>query len=202
MKQFLMECIGSFFLVLVIALSGNPIAIGFIVMVLVYMGGYISGGHYNPAVTLAVWMQGKITGTKAMVYALFQIVGGASGAYVSNVVSGMRFAPAPGAGVHLPAAFIIELLGTFLLCSVVLHVALAEKNKNNQYFGLAIGGTVLALAMSGGAISGGVFNPAVGIGPILISGMPKIIHVLLYILGPLSGAALAGVLFRWFQNKI
>jgi aquaporin Z len=169
MKQFVMEFIGTFFLVLVIALSGNPLAIGFILMALVYAGGYISGAQYNPAVTLAVWMQGKFSGQKALKYVIAQLIAGGVAALTANSINTMRFSPSPGAGIPITTAFLVEALGTFILSSVVLHVAVSEKNKNNQFYGLAIGGTVLALAFSGGAISGGVFNPAVAVGPILIN---------------------------------
>ncbi len=200
MKQFVMEFIGTFFLVLVIALSGNPLAIGFVLMALVYMGGYVSGAHYNPAVTLAIWLQGKLSARKAVIYGIFQLLGGTAAALTANTVNDMRFAPSPGAGMLFPIAFIVELLGTFLLSLVVLHVSVAEKNKNNQFYGFAIGGTVLALAFAGGAVSGGVYNPAVGVGPIMVSGGLSMANILLYILGPFSGAALAGLLFRWFQK--
>ncbi len=60
MRSYLMEFIGTMFLVLAVTLSGNPIAIGVMLMVMVYMGGHISGGHYNPAVSFAVWVRGKL----------------------------------------------------------------------------------------------------------------------------------------------
>lgn len=200
MNKYVIEFIGAFFLVLTIALSGNPIAIGFILTVLVYMGGYISGGHYNPAVTLAVMLTQKIKPNVAAVYMLVQILGGLAAAFISFIIKSAYFIPAAGAGATILQIVILEILFTFLLCSVVLHTAATEKTKGNNYFGLAIGMTVLAGAFAAGPISGGVFNPAVAIGPILLGGLNNLgAHLnglLIYIFAPFLGAAFAALAYR------
>jgi aquaporin Z len=199
MKKYVTELIGTFFLVLVIGLSGNPLAIGSILMVMVYMGGHISGAHYNPAVTLALLMRRKISVNEAIVYMAFQIVGALLAAYAVYVLTKTTFAPAPGADVTQIDALLIEVLFTFALASVVLNVATTKASAGNSYFGLAIGFTVMAGATAGGPISGGAFNPAVGLGACLIDtligGNDSLSHVWLYLVGPLAGSALAAVVF-------
>ena len=198
MNKYLMEFIGTFFLVLVIALTGNPLAIGAVITGLVYMGGYISGANYNPAVTLALLILKKIDSETALRYMAAQFFGGFAGAIVSFIITNQYFVPQKSADISTLPALIVEILFTFLLVSVVLHVAVSSKTKNNDYYGLAIGLTVIAIAFAGGPISGGVFNPAVGLGPILfdfasISGNME--NLLLYLIGPFTGGALAALLY-------
>jgi aquaporin Z len=199
MKKYVNEFIGTFFLILVIAFTGNPIAIGIVLAALVYMGGYISGAHYNPAVTLAIWLTKKIDSHTAVRYMAIQLIAGIAAAGVYFLIHGSKFIPSPGHDVSMFSALAIEILFTFLLASVVLHVAATDKTKGNDYFGLAIGFTVLAGAFAGGPISGGAFNPAVGISPILFditnisSHLP---NLFLYLVGPLVGGALASVVYK------
>lgn len=199
MKKYLSEFIGVFFLVLTIALTGNPVAIGFILMVLVYMGGYISGAHYNPAVTLAMVFTKKIGHGEAVNYIIAQLLGGLVAAGTFYFINGTNFVPEITDSPSLWPAFILELLFTFLLAQVVLNVAATEKTKGNDYFGLAIGMTVLVGALAAGSISGGVFNPAVAIGPMLIDIKNISLHVndlTLYIVAQSLGAVLAAIVYK------
>lgn len=198
MNKYIIEGIGAFFLVLTIGFSANPLAIGFILAAMVYMGGHISGGHYNPAVTLAVWIQKKIDQKDAMMYMLFQLIGAVAASLVYLLIRQEPLVIQPGEIVTFNEAMLMEVLFTFALCSVVLHTAVAKKNTPNQFYGLAIGATVLAGAYSVGPLSGGAFNPAVGIGPALvgmISGPLNFSNVLLYLLGPFIGGVLASLVF-------
>jgi aquaporin Z len=197
MKNYIIEFIGTFFLVLTVALTGNPIAIGAVLMVMIYMGGYISGGHYNPAVTLAVFLTHKIRARIAVRYMASQVAGGFAAAFVYSLIKNTFFMPAPGVGVTNLSAYLVEILFTFALASVVLHTAVSKKVEGNDYFGLAIGSTVMVGAFAGGAISGAVFNPAVALGPMLlnfesINGS----HMILYIVGPFIGGALASYVYK------
>jgi aquaporin Z len=205
MNKYVTEFVGTFFLVLTIGLAvlgGTPmapLAIGASLMVMVYMGGHVSGGHYNPAVTLAVVLRGKLHRGDAVPYMLAQIVGSISAAAVVYVVMGRTFAPAPGPGASAAGALLIEILYTTALCLVVLHSATAPQTTGNSFYGLAIGFTVTAAAFAGGPISGGAFNPAVGIGPILTAallGGGSFGNLWLYLVGPLVGGALAAGLYR------
>lgn len=200
MKNYLTELIGTFFLVLVIGLTGNPIAIGGMLMVMVYMGGHISGAHYNPAVTLAILMRKKIEAKEAVMYMVFQVAGAILAAAAYYSIWGKTFFPAPAHDIHILKPLLIEILFTFALALVVLNVATHSKTAGNSFYGLAIGFTVLAAAFAGGGISGGAYNPAVGAGPILVDAVfgegHSLSHLWLYLAGPFAGGAAAAVVFR------
>ena len=201
MKQILVECLGTFFLVLVVGLTviapgaGDmaPLAIGAILMVMVYAGGPISGGHYNPAVTLAVWLRGKCDPKDVPAYMGAQVVGAVIAALLVGVCKRGSYITALQPDVW--PALLIELVFTFALAYVVLNVATAKKTAGNSYFGLAIGFTVMAAAYAGGRISGGAFNPAVAIG-ITLMGLSTVGNLWIFLLGNLAGGALASVVFR------
>jgi aquaporin Z len=201
MRQRLVEGLGTFFLVLVIGLAVMepgagplaPLAIGAALMVMVYAGGHVSGAHYNPAVTVAVWLRGKCALTDALGYVVAQMIGAVLAAWVAtyckagNLVEAMR--------PDLARAFVVELLFTFALAFVVLNVATSKKTAGNSYFGLAIGFTVMAGAFAAGNISGGVFNPAVAVGLIAMGlSMPE--HLWVYLAAQLAGGVLAAWAFR------
>ncbi len=205
MKNYVTELIGTFFLVLTIGLTVTagtpfaPLAIGSMLMVMVYMGGHVSGAHYNPAVTLAVFLRGKLAAGDVAPYMLSQLIGALAAAATVHVVTGSAFAPAPGEGAGTVAVLLVEILFTFALALVVLNVATADAVAGNSFYGLAIGFTVAAGAFAGGPISGGAFNPAVGVGPIVASvavGVGSLGDLWFYLVGPLLGGALAAAVFN------
>ncbi len=199
MRAYLTEFIGTFFLVLVIALSGNPLAIGAVLIALVYTGGYISGAHYNPAVTLALWQSKKVDAKKALRYMFCQLLGSLAAAAVFFVISGNKFVPKPGANVNFATATLVELLFTFALASAVLHTTATDKTKGNNYYGLAIGLTLMAGIFAGGPISGGVYNPAIGLGSILFDFgnlNVNLNNLLIYLIGPFTGGLLASLVYQ------
>ena len=200
MSRYLTEVIGTFFLVLTIgltALSGSslaPLAIGSALMVMVYMGGPISGGHYNPAVSLGVWRVGKLSTGDFGRYVASQLVGALLAALAVYGMRGGTFAPAPGDGASMTAVVLAELLFTFALVLVILNVAVAPAAAGNSYYGLAIGFTVATGAIAVGDISGGAFNPAVGVGPIVVDatlGGGSWAALWIYIVVPCLGGLLA-----------
>ena len=205
MRNYLTEFIGTFFLVLTIGLTvlnGTalaPLAIGCSLMVMVYMGGHVSGGHYNPAVSLAVLLRGKMASVAEFTgYIVSQVAGALVAALVVHAVTGRTFAPAPAADASGMRALLIEILYTFALALVVLNSAASAKTHGNSFYGLAIGFTIVVAAFAGGPISGGAFNPAVGIGPILVDASVSggtMANLWLYIIGPLAGGALAATVF-------
>ena len=143
-----MKFIGTMFLVLAIVFSNSPLAIGLMLMAMVYMGGNISGGHYNPAVTLAVFIRGKIEGKFVAGYMISQVLGAFTAALIFYLINSHSFYPAPAEGVVLWKTILLELIFTFALCSVVLATATNEKISGNYIYCRAIGLTVTASANS------------------------------------------------------
>jgi aquaporin Z len=201
MAKLLTEFIGTFFLVLSVCLSvagGNPmapLAIGGTLMVMVYMGGHVSGGHYNPAVSLAVVVRGAMSATEMMKYWAAQLVGGAVAAFTANFITGKAVPIHPGAGVSPVAALLVEILYTFALALVVLNVATSKKTEGRGFYGLAVGFTVVCAAFAGGGISGGAFNPAVGTA-LTVTGGEGFGNIWLYWVGPLAAGVLAALVFK------
>lgn len=205
MNKYVTEFVGTFFLVLTIGLcvlGGTPmapLAIGASLMVMVYMGGHVSGAHYNPAVSLGLVLRGSFAASELAAYVSAQLLGAVAASLAVWLVTGRTFVPAPAANATIVAALLVEILYTTALALVVMNVATAPATAGNSFYGLAIGFTVGAGAFAGGPISGGAFNPAVGLGPALIHaiiGRGSIAHVWLYIVGPCIGAAIAAAIFK------
>ena len=194
MNKYITEFIGTMFLVMGAALGG-AVGAALALMIMVYAGGHISGAHYNPAVTLSVWMRGKIDLKNAMMYWIFQIVGGIVAALLVVYLfkeegSGNCGIPTDG----ITRGIMAELLGTFALAYVVLNVATAKGTSGNSFYGLAIGATILAMAVGLGKFSGGAYNPAVAIG-LSIQKTFCWDQIWMYLIGPLGGGALAAFVF-------
>jgi aquaporin Z len=199
------ELIGTFFLVLTVgtaAGSGSPfapLAIGAALMVMIYAGGHISGGHYNPAVTLAVLVRHRIGLRDAVGYWIAQVVAALLAAVVVREIIDPARAGTTStltlSGRTVGAAFVVELLFTFALCYVVLNVATSKSHPDNSFYGLAIGFTVVAGAFAVGAISGGAFNPAVTVGA-AVMGMFAWPTLWVYPAAQLLAGAAAGAVFR------
>jgi aquaporin Z len=199
------EFIGTLFLVLTICLvvtrsEPSPVgalAIGLALMVMVYMGGHISGAHYNPAVSLAAWMRKLLTPAELGGYWAAQLAGGIAGALAGLVLAGSPAAIAPALGLSVGQALLAEVLYSFALVLVVLNVAAAKSTQGNSYFGLAIGMTVTVAAVAIGPLSGAALNPAVGIA-LTVADMLRQgpwSNLWLYLVGPFIGAALAALVF-------
>tara|TARA_Y100000588_G_scaffold290682_1_gene309597 strand:- start:326 stop:955 length:630 start_codon:yes stop_codon:yes gene_type:complete len=209
MKKYIVEGIGTYFLVLIIGLTGNPIAIGIGLSILVYMGGHISGAHYNPAVSLAMIIRGEISVGECLKYVLSQCIGAIAAAY-SIILLGADALAVVSKTDSMTSFFLAEIIFTFLLVFVILNVATHPDTKNNQYYGLAIGLTVAAGAFSVGEISGGVFNPAVSFGPSVLSIIDPDIefanivshNFFIYYLGAtVIGSVIASLLFNFLLKK-
>jgi aquaporin Z len=200
------EFIGTFFLVFTVCTVINvktgspliaPLAIGSILMVMIFAGGHISGGHYNPAVSTAVLVRGKIERDEYVAYVITQFVAAIVAALLARVVVGGAHAgPMPGVGKQL----IVEFLFTFALAWVVLNVATAGATAGNSFYGLAIGFTVTAGAFAVGGISGGAFNPAVALGATVLGAL-KWSHIWVYLLANFAGGAVAGVAFMALSSE-
>src|SRR5262249_10403327 len=172
-------------------------------MVMVYMGGPISGGHYNPAVSIAALLARKLPGADLVPYIVAQLGGAVAAAAIGDWLLGALFTPAPAPTATALQALAVEIFYTFALCIVVLNVATSKRSVGNSYFGLAIGFTIAAAAAAGGPISGGAFNPAVGPGPVLVrvtGGKGSLGNAWLYVVGPCLGAIVASQVFN-LQEK-
>jgi aquaporin Z len=200
-RKYTVEAIGTFFLVFTVAVSGltgsvfTPLAAGAVLMVMIYAGGHISGGHYNPAVTMAALCRGRIGLRDAAGYWITQLVAGVVAAVVARaIVNPAAVKTLSLSGHALVAAALVELLFTFALCYVVLNVATSKDQPGNSFFGLAIGFTVAAGAFAVGGISGGAFNPAVALGG-AAGGLFAWSTVWVYLLVQVVAGAAAGLVF-------
>ncbi|MFO0808691.1 MAG: aquaporin [Gemmataceae bacterium] len=203
LRKYLVEFIGTFFLVATIGFTvlkpndaGNmaPLAIGSALMVMIFAGGHISGAHYNPAVTLAVFLRGKCPAADVVPYMAAQVLGAIVAAFIVPWVKGGSQAEAGNPDV--PKVLMVEFLYTFALCYVVLNVATAKGTSGNSFYGLAIGFTVLTGAYSVGAVSGGAFNPAVAVG-VTLMGLSKMANIWLFLAANFVAAIVAAGIFKF-----
>ena len=201
MNKYIVELIGTFFLVLTVGCSviiGGagviaPLAIGSALMVMIYAGGHISGGHYNPAVTLGVWIRGRCATKDVIPYWISQLIGAALAAAAVGCLKGGA-EPKPMTLNTCPA-LLAEFLFTFALVYVVLNSATAKGTAGNSFYGLAIGFTVMTGAFAVGSVSGAAFNPAVATG-ISIMGLSPWANIWIYLVANLAGGASAGLVFK------
>jgi aquaporin Z len=195
MKKVITEFIGTFFLVMGAALGGG-IGAALALMVMIYAGGHISGAHYNPAVSLAVWIRGKLSVGDLLGYWMSQLAGAILAAIVvANIfgIEGPSSCKVPDDGIV--QGLIAEFVGTFALAYVVLNVATAKGTAGNSFYGIAIAGTVLAMATVIGKFSGGAYNPAVAVG-LSIQKTFCWSQLWIYVAGCFSGAVLAALVFK------
>jgi len=205
MNKYITELIGTFFLVLTIGctvIGGGsgvipPLAIGSALMVMIFAGGHVSGAHYNPAVTLGVWIRGRCETKDVIPYMVFQVIGA--------VLAALAVARCLRVGVKVTAmtpalgpALLAEFLFTFALVYVVLNSATAKGTSGNSFYGLAIGFTVMTGAFAVGDISGGAFNPAVAVG-ISSMGLSAWSNIWIFLVADFLGGAVAGSTFKYLN---
>lgn len=206
MSKYLTEFIGTFFLVLTIGCTVipgaagviPPLAIGAALMVMVYAAGHVSGGHLNPAVTLAVWIRGRCDTKDVLPYWVAQVLAGIVAAVVAVWLVGKSGTPMEIKNV--PAAFVAEFLFTFALAYVVVNSATAKGTSGNSFYGLAIGMTVMTGAFAVGGISGGAFNPAVAVG-IAVMKLVSFSQIWLHLVADLAGGLVAGLVFKFINPE-
>lgn len=210
MKNYLSELIGTFVLVFVgtaavtighAEVLGIALAFGLAVTVMAYSVGAISGGHFNPAVTFAMWLNKRISAKTAISYVVSQFIGAilasglvkfllsAQGAATSNL--GQTDFPK----LSVPAAIITEVIATFLFVLVTLLVT-SVKYGNANFAGLIIGLTLTLMIIATINLTGASLNPARSFGPAIFAGGSALAHYWLYLVAPLVGAGLAAFLGR------
>jgi aquaporin Z len=207
------ELIGTFALIFIgagsVALSSHLVGIalahGLVIVGFAYAYGHISGTHINPAVTLGVWVAGKIDGVRAAAYVVVQLAGGILGALALRWVlggtatglgvtrlaqnldlHGTPYAVTPGVGLF------VEAVLTFFLVNAVMNAGISGKATIPG--GLAIGLTLTFCILMGGPLTGASLNPARTLGPAVATGNFDDLWV--YLAGPAIGALVAGLLYR------
>ncbi len=201
MKKLIVELLGAFFLIFTLAMTGNPLAIASMLMAWIYIGGYISGGHYNPMVSFAMALRGRLSWEQFGYYAVAQVLGGFLAFATTTLLFNQIVIPQPGQGITLHQAFAVEVLLSFVFAMVVLVVATSKRFNQSHIFGFAIGFTVPALAAIGGGVSGGLFNPAIALGASLfgaVKGVPIVWENLgMYLGGAFLGGFFAASVFKY-----
>jgi aquaporin Z len=200
-RKLVVEFVGMFLFVFTVGMATNkagagalaPLAIGSVLMVMVFAGGHVSGGHFNPAVSTAVFLRGRMVANEYGAYMATQ--------FAAAVIAGLLVRYVGGREAHLNVAsagkmLIAEFVFTFALAWVVLHVATARGTEDNSFYGLAIGFTVVAGAFAVGGISGGAFNPAIAVGA-MVTGLLEWSKIWVYLIADFLGAAAAAVMFLY-----
>jgi aquaporin Z len=205
LRKYVVEFIGTFVLVLTVVCTVlthatlAPLAIGAALMVMVYAGGHISGGHYNPAVSLAAYLRGRLDSTDLTRYWAAQLLGALIAAPIATfIVNPPPIISLSLTGHGIGASLVAEFLFTFALAYVMLNVATSQDHPDNSFYGLAIGFTIFVGATAVGGISGGAFNPAVAFGA-TIAGLLSWSNIWIYLLANLAGGAAAASAFRYLN---
>lgn len=211
--KYISEFIGTYFLVLTVGCNvltgsvGAALSIGMMLMVMVYALGSVSGAHFNPAVTLSILCsaRGLITMQDSVLYIVFQLLGGVSAGFTYFFLFGNSFMLQPVGKYTMYSATCVEIVYSMALCYVVLNVATTHKQDGNNYFGLAIGFTVVSAALAIGGISGCSLNPAVTFGTMMANtfetGSEGLQYFGLYFFSPLAGSLLACLFFYLVQRS-
>jgi aquaporin Z len=210
-RKLLTEFIGTFFLMLTIAMvvkSGKatgfePIAIGGMIMALIYAGGPVSGAHYNPAVSIAAFIRGIMTINEMVAYIGAQIVAAIFAAVTSSaLLQGIATENAnlPLEKIDIIPALLAEFFGTFVMVFVILNVATSKRSEGNSYFGLAIAMVVIGIIYAFGPVSGGMFNPAVMAGA-CVANILEPATSWIYLVGEILGAVIAAIVFRFLNSE-
>jgi aquaporin Z len=203
-RRLAVEFIGTFFLIFTVGAATSrtgagalaPLAVGAVLMALIFAGGHVSGAHYNPAVTVAVAIRGKIKPREALAYIVVQLLAAGSAGVLARAVNGAAVAAAPAA---IWKILVVEFLFTLALAYVMLNVATSAETRDNSFYGLAIGFTVVAGALAVGGISGGAFNPAVALGASII-GLLAWGHIWIYALANMFGGAAAAAAYLYVNT--
>jgi MIP family channel proteins len=184
-------------------LLGVALAHGLILAVMVSSLGAVSGGHFNPAVTFALWIGGKIEPTRAVLYVVAQLIGAAAAGVALRLAFPDTWqatnigVPALGPGIGPLTGIALEAILTIVLVLAVFGTAVDPRGP--RIGGLAIGLAITADILVGGPVTGAAMNPARWFGPAVASGAFD--NALVWIVGPLLGAAVAAIGYRWLFSE-
>lgn len=196
-----MELVGTFFLTIAISLIGNPITIGLMLMAMIYVGGHISGAHFNPAISFACFVQNRIKIDEMFMYIAAQSLGALGALCFFMMITNNSFALDMVPGSPLVGPMAIEALMVLVLCWVYLTMNVSSRYKDTAIAGIVIGLTLMAIVSAGS-----LFNPAVAIASIgcnLVKDgmMADVSSLMVYIAGPLLGALVGSFVFDYFRSE-
>lgn len=207
LSQLLAEFIGTFLFVLTIPLASlgvgtlSPIPIGFMLAAMCFTFGYISGAHFNPAISFAAFINRKLTLRRMVFYIIVQLLGAFCSSLYGSAIVGLDI-PVPEINaefIQVWQGLLCEMVYTFALASVVLHVCYSRQ-RSNDFYGFAIGMTLMSAAFSVGGFTGGAFNPAVATGTQLVAciggNCKPLIFFWVYWIAPVGGAFIASILYQ------
>ena len=217
MKKYLAELVGTFVLTLLgcgaavalgcsdsntAAVVGTAMAFGLAVVAMAYTIGGISGCHINPAITLGVFLSGRMNAKDCGMYMLFQVIGAVlAAAVLAGIVStaGLEIATATGANTcafGTTNGLLVEIVLTCLFVLVVLGATAKTNGATNNFAGLAIGLSLILIHLVGIHFTGTSVNPARSIGPALFAQSQALQEIWVFIVGPLVGGALAAGIWK------
>ncbi|MEQ9426006.1 MAG: aquaporin [Cyclobacteriaceae bacterium] len=207
MRNYIVEFLGTlllmFFVGMVVVnptpLWFAPMSIGAILIALVYAGGPISGAHYNPSVTIAFWLRGRIGAKDAIIYIIIQL---AAAIAVSYLVLYMKGFPDDTQALtpDMDKILIAEFIGTFVLCYVYLSAFTSQKGAGNSYYGMAVGFAVIAGSYALANSSGAFFNPTVSFGQSIIE-KSSWDNLWIYLVAQLLAGITAGFTFKFVEEE-
>lgn len=198
MRKYIIEGVGTFFLTLIYMLTGSPFAVGAMIATLTYAGSHISGAYFNPSVTLAMWIRGKIKSPQMWYYILVQCLGSMVAAFCFRLYMESFYEIIPPAGIALQKVVFAEMLMTFFFVFAFLSFVTTKAIDLGHISGFAIG-----LAFSILVFFGGTFNPAVSIGTsvvALLTSVEAIKFMPLFVTGSVTGGVLAALAYKYFYK--
>ena len=202
MKKYLTEFLGTFVLVFTVLTFSNPMYIGITLAIIIYIGYHISGAHYNPVVTFCIYLMKKISLKESFFYICSQLFGSLSASYLKFLVNGILISRFDNIDHNFFEIIACEILFTFFLILIILLFTVSKKTRGNYIYGFLIALTVFVSILAAGDISGSVLNPAVAIGPLLISnfieGQEIISNLIYYLSGPFLGSYIATKVYSFF----
>lgn len=199
MKQYLVEAVGTFFVALAIILTGGEaLAIGLMVMAMMYMGAHISGGHFNPIVTVTTWARGGMIQGSVLGYLVAQAIGALATGALVYVGTGFLWRFPSQTGLNVGASMVLEFLVSFVFASAVLAITTTDRVRGSGLAALLVGLSLTAAI----SIAGVLVNPALGVCSLifsLIAGDVSTVlnNLIIQIIGALLGAVIAAV---WFKH--
>lgn len=206
-KRFIVEFIGTFFLSLVVCMCSfsslqgvSSLAPGLILIGLIYASGHNSGAHFNPAVSIAVFLRGKMGLNAVPLYILAQSLGGILAALITVLLTTNKSVPVLQLSSITLESMLAEFLGTFAIAYVILNVATSKNTQGNDYYGFAIGLAVVGCSFAFTGISGAAMNPAVALA-MCFSKLSAFSNLWIYWIGEILGGVLASVVYLFLNGK-